>query len=47
MKEPKRFFRYCNNCGKRFTPFGKRQMLCEECKEKINKEANERKRKKQ
>jgi len=29
--ERKLFFRYCNECGKKFTPTGKKQKLCMKC----------------
>jgi len=29
------FFRWCDICGKRFDPEGKRQKLCKDCRFKI------------
>lgn len=35
VKMGKRFFRYCDKCGRRFNPNGRYQKLCIKCHEKV------------
>ena len=34
----KPFFKYCKGCGRRFSPYGKFNFICPDCKDKLSDE---------